>query len=208
MSDVHLSRQRRILDWLAANPKGATLPVIHQAVEPDIKSALFGASLGNLITKRKVQRTGAKRKFVYRLADVVPVDRRRREALSPAAKAALAPTKPMPVAKPVVTRAKPSPPRKAIATPPASIPTSAALSLSTLPSAPMRSHVVDAKQADRDAIARDVAAFLKRGGKIQKLRHGEHSQSGKSLAQQQSEFLATRSRVSEIPRHRRAKSAA
>lgn len=201
MSDVQLSRQRRILDWLAANPEGATLPVIHQAVDPEITSALFGASLGNLITKKKVQRSGAKRKFVYRLAEVPPIDRRKRNGQAPAAKTPPVPAKP-------VAKHKPTASRLAIATPPSSIPTAVGLASSTRPGAPMRSHVVDPKQADRDAIARDIAAFLKGGGKIQKLRHGEHSQSRKSLAQQQSEFLAARSRVSEILLHRRTKNAA
>jgi len=207
VSDVQFSRQRRILDWLAANPEGATLPVIHQEVEPGITSALFGASLGNLITKKKVQRSGAKRKFVYRLAEVPPVDRRKRNAQAPSAKTPPESTTRAATASPMAKR-KPTTPRKAISTPPASIRASEALSLTTRPGSPMRSHVVNAKQAERDAIERDIASFLKRGGKIQKLRHGEHSQSGKSQAQQQSEFLAARSRVSEIPLHRRAKNAA
>jgi len=196
MNAKPLSREQRILDWLAANPDGATLPVLHAAVEPTIPPTRFGATLANLLRRNKIQRTGQVRGYVYRLADVAPIDRRRRGAKATAAR-------PTATARQQIVRPKIAP-----VSPPASIPAAAALSLTTLPTAPARRGDVDAKQVDRDAIARDIAAFQKAGGKIQKLRWGEHSQSGKSLAQQQSEYLASRERSTEIPRHRRAKSAA
>lgn len=191
MSTKPVSRERLVLDYLASHPAGVAFGDLRLAIAPDVEATKFGGTISTLMRRQKIVRVGKVRHYLYRIRATQPVDRRKTRQES--ATKVMAPAK--------------RTPRKAITTPPASIPATAALSCSSMAS-PVRSHVVDAKQADRDAIARDIEAFLKRGGKVQKLAHGEHSQSGKSLAQQQSEFLATRSRVSEIPLHRRAKTAA
>lgn len=193
MSAKPISRERQVLDYLASHPEGVQFGELRLALASDVEATKFGGTISTLMRRKKIVRVGKVRHYKYRLNATPPADQRRTRA-TPAPKGSV----------PVNQGAR----RTAIATPPASIPAAAALSLNTFPGAPARSHVVDARQADRDAIARDIAAFLKRGGKIQKLRHGEHSQSGKSQAEQQSEFLATRSRASVIPLNRRAKRAA
>lgn len=167
-----LNRSQRILQFVAASKGPVTLAAISSAVakgEPQTENhkrlfALVSANVSVLLTARKLTRVGERGAYLYSTTATAFVDGRRR-AERPAKASPEAIPKPVP-------KATPQPPadrkRKDVLPPP------------TTPEPPPpprpRSAFVNLGNKPRPAGQREtVEEFEARGGRIQKLAHGESS---------------------------------
>lgn len=186
-------RAGRVCRYLAAHEEGVTLRTLITAVAPDCKRNNMWGTLTTLETQGKARREFKDGVVHFFPTDTTLVDGRvaanAAKRGKPRAESAKSPGR---VARPVEL------------TPPAHVPVASGL----VARAPQRSTLsalfmsAEARRPDRDELAADLAAFVARGGVIQRLNPGD---TGESIRAQEAKFRAERRRRSEIPQHRRAK---
>lgn len=182
------SRERQILDWLVAHPAGGRFGEMHQAIAPTLAVSNFAGSISTLMRRGKIERSGKCRQYVYTLVATPPADRRRKATACTAPAAKATPGKRARIAT-------------ALPAPVSAVPT-------VLPATTRLPPEIEAKQGEREALARDVDSFLAAGGVIQRLMPGEHSRHGQTVAEQQAEFLQRQlHRDQPIQRHRAKRAA-
>jgi hypothetical protein len=173
------SRTQRILRFIAAS----AAPVTHGAIVAELRTHQSDAhvkDLGNkvsahlcgLVDAGKVKRTGVKHDYLYQRTPTTLSGATKQTAEPPAKPARSAADH---VQRPSEARTKPAP----------FVVPNAALT-------PPRLGALGSEQ-----IAADIAAFQRRGGRIQKLKPGESSQ---TVQAQQEAFLASRSRKGARPK--------
>lgn len=160
MNAEPLSRAQRLLRYLAAHPEGANVRQVRDGVDGSTSIATVSAQLGQFVVAGKARRTGAAGHTTYFPTKLTLVDKRRRT------------TQAKPAPKPQRSKPAAQAPRKArepVNPPPP--PADSHLRV------PITRHTTAARgiALTSEQIAADIAAFRKRGGRIQKLKPGESS---------------------------------
>ena len=187
-----MNRAQKILRYVASRKQPVDFPSIVRAVQPGASTAtrsLFSAQLHQLAKAGKLKRTGKPMAYSYSATPRTLVDGRTVDANGkPRDKKARQAQPKAPKPKPIARVVKQKPAAK-----PRPKPTAAQNFVINTPGKRVLGKDVKAEQSAR--IAADVATFLKRGGRIQKLAMGASSNPQSDLQRRNSERAAGRARA-------------